>query len=221
MIGAGGVPADWDALNAHVDARARKERLCELLVRLADQWSDHTPKDWADREWFSAEEILAHLVRETGEPKPDLIERLREAIYHGYFDRRRRSTIACLHPMSLGRFDRASACFSDLFEEHAVLHLWLRRADAFRWFAHEKVEPPAEWCVSAEPTYRLSADKPGSRALDNAYEILLRRWGPEGPPRRMTIKAITEDANKHRGLNKADLSDATVRRILGLEKSTG
>jgi hypothetical protein len=75
--------------------------------------------------------------------------------------------------------------------------------------------------------YPLAESPPGQRAPAYAYQVLFALWGREGPPRSMSIRQITEDANKRRQTLPANkdypaptggLSESTVRRVLGLSK---
>lgn len=68
---------------------------------------------------------------------------------------------------------------------------------------------------------------PTQSAAAYAYHILLQLWGPEGPPRSMSIHKITDDANERRKElppnkdyppGRGGLSETAVRRALGLSK---
>jgi hypothetical protein len=78
-------------------------------------------------------------------------------------------------------------------------------------------------------TNRYLLPKKASRGRESAYAwYVLRSLWPEGPPRSMSIRRITDDANKRRfGVLESDdyprtsgggLSETTVRRVLGLKK---
>ena len=223
--------------------RKYRQRISPWLIWLADR----TPMN--QRPWFRISELADTCARIPGSVELDqgkrgqAIELLRKSILTGEFDDANgRSKVANLHPESWAelRFARDSAGEPEYFAPLAP-DLWIRRADCEAWFARNGIEFPKAWMrnnnqrdlrqglaetSSRPPRYPL-VESPTQPATDYAYYVLLQRWGREGPPRSMSIRQITDDANEHRlGLpaNKdyppspGGLSESTVRRALGFTK---
>jgi hypothetical protein len=223
--------------------RAYRQRVRQWLIWLADR----TPMN--QRPWFRISEIANTCACIPGSVELDqakldrAIEFLRNSILTGEFDDPHgRSRVANLHPSSSAelRFARDSAGVPEYFPPLAP-YLWIRRADCEAWFARKAIEFPKAWmrnnnqrdlrqglaeASSRSPRYPL-AENPTQPATAYAYYVLLERWGREGPPRSMSIRQITDDANEHRKSLPANkdypatpggLSESTVRRALGLTK---
>ena len=90
-------------------------------------------------------------------------------------------------------------------------YLWMSRADCEAWFRRYEIAFPKEWMLNSNradlmhgsetpgkiPRYPL-LERPTQPAPAYAYYVLLNRWGLEGPPRSLSIRQITGDANEHR-----------------------
>ena len=223
--------------------REYRRRISPWLIWVADR----TPMD--QRPWFRLSEIADTCARIPGSVELDqakldrAIELLRNSILTGEFDDPNgRSRVANLYPVSSAelRFARDSAGVPEYFPPLA-LYLWIRRADCEAWFARRGIEFPKAWtrnnnqrdlrqglaeASSRSPRYPL-AENPIQPATAYAHYVLLERWGRQGPPRSMSIRKITDDANEHRQSFPANkdypatpggLSESTVRRALGLTK---
>ena len=200
---------DASAKDLEEQRRLYRQRVSPWLIGQADR----TPI--SDRPWFRISEIADYCAGIPGTVELDqgkharAIELLRKSILAGEFDDTNgRSKVANLHPSASAelRFARNSAGLPEYFPPLAP-HLWIRRADCEAWFARNRIEFPRAWMPNsslresrqsiAETSRYPLPERPTQPAPAYAYHVLLDRWGPQGPPRSMSIRKITEEANEH------------------------
>jgi hypothetical protein len=92
--------------------------------------------------------------------------------------------------------------------------LRIKSADVLRYWPD--LDPLAASSGAAEVArnWALPAQQPSSRALRGAWLVLKSVFGPDGPPRSLSMRAIVDKANARRPEGSASLAETTVRSLL-------